>query len=134
MRVNLVAAVLVALLLSACASTGVKVSEQDAQSFVVGKSTYGDVIAKLGDPTTTTLNSDGTRVAAYNYSAMQERPESFVPYIGGLIGGADMKSNSVTFTFDKKNVLLAMSSSQSQQGMGENLSAGTPVPRSAPQK
>ena len=135
MRVNaVVAGLVIAFVLSACASAGVRVSEQEAESFVVGKSTYGDVVAKLGDPTTTTVNPDGTRVAEYSYTAIQQRPESFIPYIGGLIGGADTKSNSVTFTFDKNNLLLATSSSQSQMGLGQNLSAGTPITRSAPQK
>ncbi len=126
--------VMIGLALSACASAGVRVSEQEAESFVVGKSTYNDVVAKLGDPTTTTVNADGTRVAEYSYTAIQERPESFIPYIGGLIGGADAKSNSVIFTFDKRNLLLSTTSSQSQQGMGQNLSAGTPITRSAPQR
>jgi outer membrane protein assembly factor BamE (lipoprotein component of BamABCDE complex) len=125
---------LLAVALGGCASAGVRVSEQEAQSFTVGKSTYSDVVAKLGEPTTSTLNPDGTRVAEYSYTAVQQRAESFIPYIGGLIGGADTKSNSVIFTFDKNSVLLSTSSSQSQMGMGQNLSAGTPLTRSAPQR
>jgi len=127
-------ACLLAISLSACASAGVQVSENEAESFTVGKSTYSDVVAKLGNPTTSTLNPDGTRVAEYSYTAMQERPESFIPYIGGLIGGMDTKSNSVVFTFNKDGMLLSVSSSQSQEGMGQNLSAGTPITRSAPQR
>jgi hypothetical protein len=123
-----------ALALVACASTGVRVSEQEAQSFVVGKSTYNDVVAKLGEPTTTNLNPDGTRLAMYSYSAFQQRPENFIPYIGPLIGGADVKSSTVTFAFDKGGMLLSTSSSQSQQGAGANLAAGTPIQRSAPQR
>jgi len=123
-----------ALGLAACASTGVQVTEQQTQSFKVGTSTYADVVAKLGNPTTTNLSSDGTRTAVYSYSAFQQRPENFIPYIGPLIAGADMKSSEVTFTFDKKGVLTSTSSSQSQQGAGQNLSAGTPITRSAPQQ
>ena len=111
-----------------------QVSEQEAQSFVVGKSTYADVVGKLGNPTTTNLNSDGTRVAMYNYTAFQQRPENFIPYIGPLIGGADVKASTVTFNFDRNGILLSTSSSQSQSGVGENLSAGTPITRSAPQR
>jgi hypothetical protein len=57
-------------LLVGCAAAGVKVSEQQAQSFKVGGSTYNDVVATLGAPTTTTLNADGTRIAAYNYETV----------------------------------------------------------------
>jgi outer membrane protein assembly factor BamE (lipoprotein component of BamABCDE complex) len=123
-----------ALFLSGCVSTGVRVSEDEARAFVVGQSTYAEVTAKLGQPTTSTLNSDGTRVAVYAYTAVQERPENFIPYIGGLVGGADTKSNDVTFTFDKNGILLSTTSSQSQAGIGTNLSAGTPIKRSAPQR
>ena len=130
----LICAAAAGLALSACASAGVQVSEQEAQSFVVGKSTYADVVGKLGNPTTTNLNPDGTRVAMYNYTAFQQRPENFIPYIGPLIGGADMKSSTVTFNFDRNGILLSTSSSQSQSGAGQNLSAGTPIERSAPQR
>jgi hypothetical protein len=56
-------------LLAGCAASGVKVSEQQAQSFKVGTSTYNDVVAALGPPTSTTVNSDGIRMAAYNYTS-----------------------------------------------------------------
>lgn len=111
-----------------------RVSEQEAQSFVVGRTTYTDVVAKLGEPTTTSISSDGTREAIYAYSAYQVRPETFVSYIGGLIGGADTKSNQVVFLFDANGTLLRTTSSQSQAGVGQNLSAGTPIQRSAPQR
>jgi hypothetical protein len=42
----------VAGVLAACAASGVQVTEQQAQSFQVGRSTYSEVIAALGEPTT----------------------------------------------------------------------------------
>jgi hypothetical protein len=65
---------------------------------------------------------------------MQARPESFIPYIGGLVGGMDTKSSEVSFTFDKTGILRSTASTQGQAGVGENMAAGAPIKRSAPQK
>jgi hypothetical protein len=115
-------------------STGVRVSEAQATSFKVGISTYDQVVADLGPPTTSTLNSDGTRIASYSYAAYQARPENFIPYIGGLVGGMDSASSVVEFKFDRNGVLLGTSSSQSSSGSGQYLAGGTPIQRNSPQQ
>lgn len=128
MRSFCVVALIAGGVLAGCAASGVKVSEQQAQSFQVGKSTYADVVSQLGDPTTSTVDSKGTRIAVYNYSAIQSRPQNFIPYIGPLVSGYDTKSSAVSFTFDKRNVLTDTSSSQTNVGMGANLAAGSSEP------
>jgi hypothetical protein len=135
-RVLVVLSALVLMLvpLAGCASTGVHVTDAQAQSFKIGHATYDDVVRELRPPTSSTLNSDGTRIATYSYSAYATRPETFFPYIGGLIGGADTSSSAVNFAFDRNSILRSVSSSQSSQGIGQNLAAGTPSPRNAPQK
>ena len=117
-----------ALSLAGCAASGVQVSEQQAQSFRVGKSTYAEVVGQLGDPTTSTVDSTGNRVAMYSYSAAQSRPQNFIPYIGPLISGYDTKSSAVTFTFDARGILTGSSSTQNQMGTGANLAAGSVQP------
>jgi hypothetical protein len=112
-------------LLAGCAASGVKVSEQQAQSFKVGASTYSDVIGALGNPTSTTVASNGTRTAAYNYSSIRSQPQNFIPYIGPLVAGYDNQSSSVTFTFDQRGVLASTTSSQGGMATGANLAAGS---------
>ncbi len=131
---NLVAYSLCAALLSSCAASGVKVSEEQAESFKVGRSTYSDVVSVLGPPTTTTLSSDGTRTAIYSYSAVSSRPQNFLPYIGPFVSGFDTASTAVTFTFNKSSVLTATTSSQSNLGTGMDLAAGgaQPAPTDQP--
>jgi hypothetical protein len=119
-----VSAIFLALLVAACASAGVKVTEQQAQSFQVGHSTYAEVVAGLGEPTTTTTNSNGTCVAVYNYASVQSRPQNFIPYIGPLVAGYDKSTSAVSFTFDAKGLLQGTSSSQSNMGIGTGLAAG----------
>jgi outer membrane protein assembly factor BamE (lipoprotein component of BamABCDE complex) len=122
---RIVACFLLSIVLAGCAASGVKVSEQQAQSFKVGTSTYQDVVAALGEPTSNTVSSDGTRVASYNYSAIRSQPQNFIPYLGPLVAGYDNQSSAVNFTFDKRGVLTASSSSQSGMGTGANLAAGS---------
>lgn len=119
------AAVCLAGLMAGCAASGVKVSEQQAESFKVGTSSYADVVAALGEPTATTVAANGTRTAAYNYSSIRSQPQNFIPYLGPLIAGYDNQSSSVSFTFDQRGVLTGTTSSQSGVGTGANLAAGT---------
>ena len=48
-----------ALGLSACVATGKKVTQEQVSRFQKGKTTYQEVIADLGEPTNSTLHSDG---------------------------------------------------------------------------
>ena len=116
----------VALLSAGCTATGVQVTEQQAQAFQVGRSTYAEVVASLGEPTSMTSSSKGDRVAVYAYSAVSERPQNFIPYIGPLVAGYDTKSSAVTFVFDQRGVLKETYSAQNRVGSGDNLAATSP--------
>lgn len=118
-----IAAGVLALFLAGCASAGVKVTEDQAAGFKVGQSTYADVVAALGAPTTTTTASNGMRTAVYAYSSVQSRPQNFIPYIGPFVGGYDTQATSVAFTFDGRGVLTGTTSSQTGIGAGANLAA-----------
>jgi hypothetical protein len=112
--------------LTACAASGVQVTEQQAQSFQVGKSTYPEVVAALGQPTGVTTSSNGNRVATYSYSAVAARPQNFIPYIGPWVAGYDTKSSMVTFVFDSRGILKETSSTQNSLGSGANIAAASP--------
>jgi len=114
-----------ALLLSGCVATGVQVDEKNLQSFERGKTTYGDVVARLGQPTSNTLLPDGRRMIMYTYMQAQARPENFIPIVGAFVGGADTRSSVVSITFDQTGILETYSSSQSQFGASTGLAAGT---------
>lgn len=120
--------VFLAIFTAGCAATGVKVSEEQAQGFRVGRSTYADVVTALGQPSTTSTNSNGTRIAIYTYSAVQSRPQNFIPYIGPLVAGYDRESSAVTFTFDASGVLANTTTSQSNAGTGVGLASGSSAP------
>jgi hypothetical protein len=112
-------------LLVGCAASGVKVSEEQAEAFKVGISSYNDVVGTLGPPTSTTLNPDGTRIALYNYASVRAQPQNFIPIINRLAAGYDTETSSVTFTFDQRGVLAGTTSTQAGAAAGANLAAGS---------
>src|SRR6476646_1370154 len=113
-------------IMASCASSGVQVTAQQAQAFKVDTSTYSEVVAALGEPTSVTSSSNGNRVAVYSYSAVASRPQNFIPYVGPFVSGYDTKSSAVTFIFDSKGILRESSSTQNNMGTGVDLAAGNP--------
>lgn len=94
------------------------------RSFEVGKTTYQDVVRKLGEPTQRMVSADGSKQAFYMYVEAQARPETFIPIVGAFVGGSDARSNSASFFFDKNDILTDYRSSSGAMGMGMGLSAG----------
>ena len=119
------------LLLAGCASTGVRVDEKNLQSFKKGETTYSEVVARLGQPTSSTVMADGQRMIMYTYAQAQARPETFIPIVGAFGGGADYKLfERHAYVRFWKGVLTQYSSTQSQFGTGTGLAAGaTPADR-----
>ena len=112
-----------ALLLAGCVSSGVQVKEEQLSSFEAGKTTLPQVVAALGQPTNTTVLSDGSRMLGYSYVQAQARPASFIPFIGPMVGGADAKTNTVTLSFDRGGVLKSYTSTASESGVGTGFAA-----------
>ncbi len=66
-------------ILTACAASGVHVSEAQISEFQKGETTYEDVVLKLGNPTSRTLDSAHNTQIIYVYSEYQTRPETLIP-------------------------------------------------------
>ena len=100
------------LMLVACTSVGVKVDPAKMSDFKKGKTTYSDVVEALGQPTQTMVSDSGDKTIQYAHLSTQARPESFIPYVGLVVGGADTETSMVSMTFDSKGILRSYSSSQ----------------------
>lgn len=120
---------LAAVVMTGCVAMGTQIKEQQLTKLEKGKTTVQEVVASFGPPTTNTLNSNGSRTLMYTYIEAQSRPETFIPFIGGFIGGADSRSNMVTLQFNTAGVLLDYSSSTSTMGTGIGISSGTTFDR-----
>ncbi len=108
-----ISAFAIAAILAGCASSGTKVTEQQAGQFEKGKSTEAEVIARLGTPTSTTRMADGSRLDAYAYTQAQARAASFIPVVGLMAGGADAKVSIVSFKFGPDGLLVDWTSTAS---------------------
>jgi len=122
MRLSLIVAM--ALTLSGCVATGRKVTQQQVSEFKEGKTTYQEVINKLGPPTSSTVNSDGTRSITYSYAQHQQSAVSYFPYVGGLMGGSESESSHTFLHFDKNGVLTQYTSNEGKTSTGTGLISG----------
>lgn len=120
------AALLLVAMIYGCASTGVEVNNEQLSQFKEGVTTESEVVAKLGQPNTVSQTPHG-KTLIYVYAHAQARPASFIPIVGIFAGGADVRSTSATFNFDKSGVLKSVYSSQSAQGTGTGFAAGQPI-------
>lgn len=133
MRTKLYAAIGAALLLSACGATGVQVKPDELTSFKKGVTTEPDVIAKLGNPTSQTITSDGNTMIMYNYMAYQTRAQSFIPIAGAFVGGADVQSSMVMFRFGPDGKMIDYTANNGAMGSATNLAApSTPTTPAQP--
>lgn len=107
------------LTLTARASAGTRVSQEQVDKFERGKTTYTEVVAALGRPNANTMSADGNRIAVYSHSQAAARPETFIPIVGAFVGGADAQASTVLFRFNREGVLVDWQTSQS------NISGGT---------
>ncbi|MFY0562540.1 hypothetical protein ACN28E_01750 [Archangium lansingense] len=122
MRNVLVAAT--ALMLSACVSTGKKVNMEKVNQFKEGRTTYDEVLVELGEPTSSTFNSDGTRSISYSYAQTQARLESYIPYVGAFLGGSDHESSFVHMLFDGDGILMRYTANSGKSSTGTGLLSG----------
>jgi len=121
---KMVLAVAAALSLSACFATGKKVTQEQVSQFQKGKTTYQEVITRLGTPTNSTLHSNGSRSISYSYAQSQASAASFIPYIGGLLGGSESEHTSVYMTFDQNGVLTDYAATSGRSSTGTGLLSG----------
>jgi hypothetical protein len=72
----------------------------------------------------TTLLPDGRRMDIYSYTHATTRASTFIPIVGAVVGGADVRGSTVTLTYDANGVLANYSASSMQSGATTGLVAG----------
>ena len=106
-------------------------------SFRPGVTTLQDVTAMLGPASVQTALDDGSTLLVYMFVTSRPHPESFLPFIGSLVGGADTRSSAAVFLFDVHGVLKSASTTTSNVGTGLSSGLSTdlhsaPVPGDEP--
>lgn len=110
MRKAIIAAFLM-LGLSACATSGTMVTEQQTSSFEEGVTTEMEIREVLGEPTTITTSTE-ERALIYTGATYQTKAATFVPVVGIFVGGSDVQSTSVIFKIGPDGVLQEMTRSE----------------------
>lgn len=128
MKKQIIAIALVALL-AGCASSGVRVTDDQISQFKEGQTTQQEVITALGAPTSRMRNSDGTTILMYTYAEARTRGATFIPIVGMFAGGVDTRYSSVSMTFDKDGVLENHTTFGGETGTATGIAvdAGGPV-------
>jgi len=129
MNHRLVLGVLSGTLLVGCMSAGVEVRPEQMATFRRGVTTLQEVTATLGPASVQTALDDGSMLLVYTYVTSRPHPETYIPFIGSLVGGADTHSSATVFLFDTRGVLKSANTTTSNVGTG--LSAerhSTPAP------
>jgi len=98
---NIFTMVLIVLVLTGCASVGKKIEQNKVQQIKEGVTTEQEVIELLGKPFMKTLSSDGKVIMIYQYTKVKNRIENFIPVVGLLSGGMDMRQQMLTILIDK---------------------------------
>ena len=94
-------AVLLCLGLSGCATSGKPIAQDKVLQIKEGITTKQEVLALLGNPSSDTLNGDGKEILMYMYVNYKTRASTFIPVVGLMTGGGDMKQQSVQILIDK---------------------------------
>jgi len=94
-----------AVVLAACSTSGVKITDDQLAGFEKGKTTVQEVIAKLGPPSTQSSHSDGTKTVIYKYTHAEVNPLIMVPVVGNLVADSKGEATNVTFTFSSDSIL-----------------------------
>ena len=97
--------IIAVLMLHGCSSTGTQVKQEQLSGFIKGKTSYQEVIAKLGEPDKVTINPDGGREITYAFTSTQPRAASFIPLIGNFVEGKDNTISVAIFKFNKRAIL-----------------------------
>ncbi len=112
------ALLIVCSLMTGCVSTGVDVMPEQLENFLPGFSTVDDVTRQLGAPTSRAALSNGEMILVYSFATSKPHPESFIPFIGPLFAGGQIRSSTVLFEFDQDGVLRSQRRTTSSGAAG----------------
>jgi outer membrane protein assembly factor BamE (lipoprotein component of BamABCDE complex) len=111
-------------LLVGCVSSGRPINQTKVRQIQKGVSTRSDVELLLGKPTSVT-ETDGaigkTTTLTYMHISANATPESFIPYVGLFVSGAESKAQSVIIVFDGDGKVKDISNFVSQDRINTGL-------------
>lgn len=123
---HMIAAMLVATLMTACATSGNTALKQETAATLAGKITKGQttqaqIRALLGSPSHTDFTDSGNQIWRYSHSKSKAMGRNFIPYANIFSSGANVESKELVVFFDKdgivQNYSMEESKTQNKQGI-----------------
>jgi len=103
---NLLATTLLALILSACATSGQKIDPSKVSKITKGVTTRAQVEAQLGSPEHVSIDpASGNRVLMYSYSEAQANVAMLIPFVELVAGGVRSKQQVLEVVVDKSGIV-----------------------------
>lgn len=97
--------ILLCLSLIGCATSGKLINQDKLSQIKEGITTKEEVINLLGKPDMISLGSDAKEIMMYTHLDYKMRASSFIPVVGLLIGGTDMKQQVLQILIDTNGIV-----------------------------
>lgn len=95
----------ITLFMMGCVARGVQLDHAQIEHFEPGVTSYDQVLSELGKPSSRTVDSEGDIHLYYTHSFYSIKPETFLPVVGGHVGGMNNATQSVVFSFNSDGVM-----------------------------
>lgn len=108
--------------LDGCAvQQGTKVDSNSISFIKKGQTTKADLIGKLGQPTTTTLDGAGKETLVWEYYKHTTDAKAFIPVAGLFLGSTEMEGSTFSVFLDKSSRVAdyQISNSRSEGRLGQ---------------
>ena len=86
-------------ILTGCVTSGHKIEQTSIDKIKKGETTREQVINLLGSPNMMTPGADGGVVFAYMHLRVTPKATTFIPIVGMIAGGSNMKDETLMVTF-----------------------------------
>ena|SRR2546425_4023111 len=113
------------LVVTGCVSAGRKIDQESVDRIKQGETTKAQVLEWLGSPDRIVRDGRGNETFTYYYYRSTAKPQTFIPIIGPLVGGANVQSQFLSVSFGPKGVVSRLMSSQHSTETDQNLSTGS---------
>src|SRR6267154_3853394 len=92
------------LFLIGCASMGNNFDESKLSQIKKGETTEPELVQLFGEPMHRSVNSDGLTTLVWMYAQTAVQGQSFIPIVGGFMGGANSSSKTLAVTLADNKV------------------------------
>ena len=121
-----VSAIFIAGIVAGCASSGnesiADMSMQSASAQIVkGRTSQAQVRQIYGDPIKSTFTDSGNESWEYEFTRLQSKPTSFIPYVNLIHSGAEGDKKSLVIFFDRNKIVQQFTVSTSKIDISRGL-------------